>query len=342
MQEIISGPTRDASNFSKKLFVISRPNVVEVSALGRFARLLSRPYWGNQAWTAKLFGGHFSVLKSVLMGLRSCRKSFRFNTRVVTIPPNSDVLLLSGHRSLEELLKLSGVRITVGPNFSNKMEGVLGLLENTKVRNVLVPSQWVADLYRELYPAIGDKVQVWASGAEVPRFAKFVSSRIRRSRILIYAKGDAGAVEGVRSLLKHKMRPFSLLTYGSHSRLRFLFELARCGQLIYVARTESQGIALQEAWAMSVRTLVYRDVDYLKAVYGSNESFMETTEFNSFAPYLSSENGTLWKDLGELSSALDSYCSGGNPKLRAGLNGNAKYPKSHKEAVERLLKIIDF
>jgi hypothetical protein len=250
-------------------------------------------------------------------------------------------LLLSGQRELNELLKLSNVRITIGPNFRNEIKDILYLLESPKVKTLLVPSQWVADLYGSLYPSIKAKVQVWASGAEVPRFAKVLSSKIQSRRILIYAKGNPEVVNGVKSLLASRTIPFSLLTYGAHSRIRFLFELARCGQLIYVARTESQGIALQEAWAMSVKTLVFQDVDYLRQTYAHNEELRAKTASNSFAPYLSNENGGFWRDLRELSSALEGDYREGNQKLRTESDGNYPYPKSHKESIERLLNIIE-
>jgi len=194
-------------------------------------------------------------------------------------------------------------------------------------------------LYRSMYPSLSEKIRIWAASAEVPRIAKMFRSRISPKKILVYAKGDKTVVEGVCGMLSMRGVNYSLLTYGNHSRLRYLFELATSSSVVYVGRTESQGLAIQEAWAMSVKTFVYKDAEFLLSEYGQHLAFMGSPQENAFAPYLRPEDGAMWSNLEELESFL-----GGNQPPHAGeprsLGEQPSAPKSHLLSVAHLLRIM--
>lgn len=321
-----------------RIYVVSRPDIESSSFFEPVVRFMSRPWrWHESA--VKIFGGHYSVLKSVLFGLRAVGVSYRLNPNVRKIPDHSNVLILSGETELRYLLSRGdAVRITVGPNFHNDVSQVLRFLEDPSVISVLVPSTWVANVYTFLYPSIRNKVVVWAAATEVPRFAKELGSRFSNKRILVYAKGDQGVVRGVCDMLSRQGYKFSLLTYGSHSRLRYLFELARSKYVIYVGRTESQGLALQEAWAMSVRTLVYKE-NVLLNKYIQDHKLQNIVGKSSFAPYLNCENGSSWTSIQELEDLLGikGPSSSGS---RSDLEDHPLFPASHREAARNLLRIM--
>lgn len=69
--------------------------------------------------------------------------------------------------------------------------------------------------------------------------------------------------------------------------------------LFFLSQSESQGIALAEAWAMDVPTFSWNPREF---VYK-----MHTFKNVSSAPYTTSENGTLWKDIDELYCALNLF-----------------------------------
>jgi hypothetical protein len=285
-----------------------------------------------------LFGGHYSVLKSVLSGLSAEGVFYHLNTSLKKIPDYSNVLILSGQKQLRYLLSRGNMRITVGPNFHNNVSQVLRMLEDPRVISVLVPSTWVANVYRFLYPPISEKVIVWATASEVPQFARRLGSIIRRKKILVYAKGDKEVLRDVcQMLLRHGVE-FSQLTYGSHSRLRYLLELARSNYVIYIGRTESQGLALQEAWAMSVKTLVYEE-NILLNKYIIDHRLQNIVDKTVFAPYLDIENGSSWTNIPELEGLLG---VNGPPSIgpKPELKVQPLFPKSHQEAARNLLRII--
>ena len=65
---------------------------------------------------------------------------------------------------------------------------------------------------------------------------------------------------------------------------------------VFISRSESQGIALAEAWSMNVPTLVWDpgELTYLGRVYSSV----------SASPYLTEDTGKSWKDLKELENVI--------------------------------------
>lgn len=67
----------------------------------------------------------------------------------------------------------------------------------------------------------------------------------------------------------------------------------------FLSQSESQGIALAEAWAMDVPTFSWNPGEF---VYK-----MHTFKNVSSAPYTTSENGALWKDIDELYCVLDLF-----------------------------------
>jgi hypothetical protein len=338
--EEVEGPKLDDFfPWPPRIFLVSKPNFSEASSLGIVRRILSRPWLKWQVWIVKIFGGHYSVLKSVFLGFRAAGIRIRLNPKISNLPPNSTVLVLSGDVELRKLLALPKTLVTVGPNFHNDIPSVLKLLEDPKVINVLVPSPWVADLYRYLYPSINEKIVVWAAAAEVPRAIKALRSIVSKKRVLVYAKGNRTVVQDVGKMLSMQGHKFSQITYGKHSRLSYILELARAKCVIYVGRTESQGLALQEAWAMSLKTFVYQDNEFFVNHFGHFPNLPDLAVSNPFAPYLSSENGAFWTNLLELEFHLGSNEPTIDPKAGRDVSLPA-FPKFHTQAVANLLGIM--
>jgi hypothetical protein len=93
------------------------------------------------------------------------------------------------------------------------------------------------------------------------------------------------------------------LRYGDYHRDDYRRELDRAAIAVFLSSFETQGIALAEAWAMNVPTLVWNP---------KSEASWRGRSFiaGSSAPYLTVATGLPWVSLDELSAAMAQALSG--------------------------------
>jgi hypothetical protein len=140
----------------------------------------------------------------------------------------------------------------IGPNISvlpSHDPGIFG-----KFQKMLVPSQWVKDLYITDMPSLTDKLHVWPVGINVPDFKHMTKT----FDFVIYFKGrgeDELAV--VTAVLDSLGCSYIVVHYGSYTRasLEHACLNARFGAIM-LNGTESQGIATLEILATDTPILV--------------------------------------------------------------------------------------
>jgi hypothetical protein len=86
------------------------------------------------------------------------------------------------------------------------------------------------------------------------------------------------------------------LNYGGYSQDNFKKLLSQAAFAIFVSRSESQGIALAECWAMNIPTIVWNP----KVLHAHERSY----ETVSACPYLAPENGCEWQTIEDLRDTL--------------------------------------
>lgn len=288
------------------MFVLCHPD----PKLGRVSLLTALAKWFGRPWTvrdfyARFFGGHWGVSKSIFIGLIRAKLPFSINTPISKIPLNSRVLLLSGRGQIAPLSDRSDLTVTVGPNFTSDYKKHALFFREGHVSRLLVPSEWVSKSVRESDLVGWEKIRVWAAATEVPRCFTKLPKQTKAERILVYMKVPHREIlDDVLRLLQNLEKPYFVLRYGRHSRLRYLFTIAKSDLVIYIGATESQGLAMQEAWALGKRTLVFkRDVATIPWIRGLDVNGEEMGSIAS--PYLNDGCGAFWRNIGELRDLLD-------------------------------------
>jgi glycosyltransferase involved in cell wall biosynthesis len=127
---------------------------------------------------------------------------------------------------------------------------------------------------------------------------------------LIYLKV---AWPDLRDEVVHTLRQagikFREITYGSYSPKQYKSLLQASSCVIYIGGSESQGLALLEAWAMNVPTFVFDAPS--QVIYLADGRSMKLTRGDfSPAPYLTRGRGGLWSEsseLPELELSAESY-----------------------------------
>lgn len=148
---------------------------------------------------------------------------------------------------------LFGPNLVVLPNEFSETE--LGLL-----KHMVVPSQWVKDLYRRFDLLSNVRIDVWSAGIDTetwipPKESRNLSANLR---CLLYFKNRSQTdLQFVQNTLRDRHIEFKVLEYGNYSedQLREASYWASFG--IILTNTESQGIAYMELLSTDLPLFVY-------------------------------------------------------------------------------------
>jgi glycosyltransferase involved in cell wall biosynthesis len=249
-------------------------------------------------------GGHFGVTRSLIKGMRECSINFNYNPSISNI--HKTCIVLSGIDTLNYVInqKKQGKvkKIIAGPNVVTVPDEAEGLIACKEIDFCIVPSAWVKALYLKISPELANRIVIWPAGVDVNKWKPDSSkktSKILRDTILIYIKGHENISLGLayaRKLQLMGLKHASII-YGQYSASEYKKLLNRSRLMIVFGGTESQGIALAEAWSMDVPTWVQFKSDW-KAPNG-------VSYFAESAPYLSESTGSYFKNRIALNNLLN-------------------------------------
>ena len=268
-------------------------------------------YTHNPHWmTIEYWKQHFRVLAgrykgpdavrdSVLRGLRQHKAPFELNP---LRPRGKIVLVLSGVDALRYAitLKQKGVieRIVAGPNIVVTPHEHDEVMLHDAIDTILVPSSWVADFWTQEVPTLTEKIRVWPAGVpEVP------PSNRAGSPILFNKVSDERLFQDTFTTIQSEYHaPPTVYTYSSFSHDDFLTALTNAPFMVYLSPSESQGLALQEAWAHNVPTFVQHSTEWNGGKY-------RFTAEKINAPYLTAELGGIFSNITELRNLIGQSAS---------------------------------
>jgi glycosyltransferase involved in cell wall biosynthesis len=245
------------------------------------------------------YPGHHAVVRSVVEGLRAIGADFNFNPR--SLRAVARVVYAPANEALRQatLLKRRGRidYLAAGPVNTFWPDEVDGVLRQPEIDRLIVPSEWVRELYRAHAPGLVDKVRVCPAGVD-PDYWCPSPGRPPSGRAIVYWKSGpeafCGSVEtavNACGLRPHRVR------YGAYEREEYRRLLAVADVAVFVSHFETQGLALAEAWAMDVPTVVW---DPRGPAEWAGRSFIA----GSSCPFLTPETGRAWRTLAELPEAL--------------------------------------
>jgi hypothetical protein len=229
-------------------------------------------------------------------------KELGINYRVDSNPVGKDIMacVLSGVKTLNWVIgqkRTSKIKkIMAGPNLVVTPFDSNNLMQSPEIDIIILPSQWIKDWWTSLVPVLEKKIQVWPAGVKELGF-----STNRLGGVLIYQKNaPASLLNLVLNILKEKGRPVEVIRYGRYRQKEYYAKLAISEFMVYLSESESQGLALQEAWSANLPTLVW------------NRGFMEYENYTwqsdkISAPYLSSSCGMFFKGQEDFSQKLNEF-----------------------------------
>lgn len=265
--------------------------------------------FGTPPFRLRRWPGHPGVTGSLVQGLRQLAIPFVLNP-LESSCQYKRVGVLSGLDTLVGVPNTSaepGTQIVAGPNLVVLPSEGAQLLQRPEIRTIVVPSHWVQEMWVRDLPEISTKLKVWAAGVDYEYWSPSpgLDGHIRGdSRILVYVKQTTAPVELVLSTLRDLDLPFDVIKYGRYRPSQFRRLLREANLMVYLGGSESQGLALHEAWATDTPTLVYSPPEQWVQVPDGRSFPLAADEFSP-APYLTSERGTLWSTTVELQQLLE-------------------------------------
>ena len=170
----------------------------------------------------------------------------------------------------------------LGPNI--EFEKYSKLLAQFKRCYLLVPAAWVTPILEARLNIPKEKIKIWAAGIDTEHWKPRNGIA---NKVLIYRKHDTSQeIDVVTDYLNSAGVRYIILNYGSYSQNRFRKLLSESVAAIWLCGTESQGIAMMQAWSMGVPTLVRRRSHFKDEVTGGNFDA-------SSAPYLTELTGSF-------------------------------------------------
>lgn len=260
----------------------------------------TKEFW---KWLARKLVGKFSgpdaVACSLVRGLKELKMPFLYNPLFCH---GDTAVVLSGVCVLKKVIALKEdgrfKKLIAGPNIVISLNEHNSIIQSKHIDHVLVPSQWVAQLWLSKAPKISDRLVVWPAGV------KITESSTRDGRPIIYDKlKDLNLTESIKATIG---QPVNLFSYGSFDQKDYLRSLLTAPYIIYLSQSESQGIALLESWARNVPTFVYKSDGYKTA---------DVTWYDEKinAPYLTETCGGFFKTFSRLDKLIKNSATF-NPK----------------------------
>lgn len=160
----------------------------------------------------------------------------------------------------------------------------------------LLASRWVADAYlsecRTGERAIKN-LNVWAAGVDETIWSPTDTKEGNVARrALLYVKGEGVTVSvQVAQLMEERGIETKILRYGSYVPEDYKRLLEWCDFAVVLGGSETQGLALTQAWSMNRPTLVY-------------ESESVVARGRDAAPYITAQTGMKWHNTDELRAGL--------------------------------------
>jgi hypothetical protein len=136
-------------------------------------------------------------------------------------------------------------------------------------------------------PSLENRIKIWPAGVTIPKEETTSNKNID---VLIYHKNTPGdnLLEIITAYLKGEGLVLQTIRYGEFKQSDYFEKLNNTKMLLYLSNSESQGLALQEAWARNVPTLVYN------RGYFKYKKYTTFTDEKISAPYLSDQTGLFF------------------------------------------------
>lgn len=250
------------------------------------------------ARASQQYTGHPDVTRSLIEGLKQVDIPFNYNPS--QIKDIGDVVVVLAHtealRQAIRLKKEGKIKfLLAGPNLVVLPKDHNYLITANEIDICLVPSPQTGKIYVSQAETLKDRVHAWPAGVN-SNFWIPLDKRKNTKNVLIYWKNESESFcKQVETILKKFNWDPLRIKYGKYNHVRFkeILEFSRFA--VFISKSESQGLAMVEAWAMDVPTLCWNPKE--KLISGIVYPY-------SSCPYINDSVGKDWYTFSELENII--------------------------------------
>ncbi|MBD81629.1 MAG: hypothetical protein CL840_22105 [Crocinitomicaceae bacterium] len=237
-----------------------------------------------------------SIVKEHLPNYKSIARINELNaTGIDQIYVFKDVLALEW--ALEQKKKDPKLKITAGPFIVNHPAERKAIVEDERIDKLVFFSQW----HQELFKSFSEKVQLkqnfnWFCGVDTNYWVRPKNSNGKK--VLVYSKTNPEVSEQIKKILTNKGIEFEEIVCGNYTPEQFKSSLFNSQLVIFVSKTETQGLAIFEAWSCNVPTFHFDPGVWKYQGYTYNKA--------SSCPYLSDQLGRTFEGTDDFEDKFDS------------------------------------
>ena len=252
-----------------------------------------------QPYELSFYGGHYGVSRSMIEGLEKVGyTNFNFNPSS-TSEVGQVAVVISGIQALRQAIKWkkSGKikKLIAGPNIC-VLPTEYPEISSPEIDVYLNHSQWTADYYQEMCPALKGKMRLWPAGVDEKFWDPDSSVQKNGKRLLFYNKRpEKQLYEKCKQKAEENGFEVIELQRGGYTLEDYKELLNKVDFLVHFVEQESQGISLSESWSMNVPTIVWNP---------GNWSYNLMNIKCSSAPYLVKETGLFFRDEEDFSQII--------------------------------------
>ncbi len=242
--------------------------------------------------------GPQAVVASLIRGLKELNYPYKLNAKIElsdTVYVNESLSALRWAVKLKKQGKIN--KLIAGPNLVVTPDEYSSLIASPEIDLYLTPSNWNRNWWLSIKPELANRLVVWPAGAEDRGATKEEAKKI----VLVYKKTvpENLFAEAIEKLKANKLN-YQVINYGEFKQSEYFSLLAQSQIIIYLQESESQGIALLEAWSRNIPTFVWN-----KGVLEYKNYIWPEAKISS--PYLEKECGAFFKNSTELAELLTDF-----------------------------------
>jgi len=247
------------------------------------------------------------VALSLSRGLNELNVPHRLNPFFLKIGKGDVVHVVGGAKTLAWAIRLKSAgkitRLIAGPTISIVPEDHNSILRNPLIDTIVFPGQWTKDFFSSIDPYYKNKIEIWPAGVQ----SNVGTSNRKNGRGIVYFKFTPPEIrEAVTRHLTAQKITRDTFEYGSFKQADYFKALETADWMIYLSPSESQGIALQEAWIRDVPTLVWDPGAWNYQASPDSKKYSWKTPLVS-APYLSVESGMPFTGADDFAATFENF-----------------------------------
>ncbi|PIT88169.1 MAG: hypothetical protein COU29_04120 [Candidatus Magasanikbacteria bacterium CG10_big_fil_rev_8_21_14_0_10_36_32] len=246
--------------------------------------------------------GPAAVTESLLRGLRELNYIYKYNVNAAEIEKDDTIYINESVATLKWAInaKKQGKikRLITGPNITVAPDDQGGIMLDQNIDLILFPSQWTKNFWLLTNPELAEKIKIWPAGVVLPS-----KTDEEKKYFIVYQKNASDSLlkSIVENLIGQNIQ-FKMINYGNYKQEDYFKLLNGSRGMIYLSESESQGLALQEAWAHNVPTLVWN-----RGYVEQKQRRFEGKKIS--APYLTEQAGMFFVGQADFNDTLEQFIS---------------------------------